>query len=822
MLPLEGRRARRLLLARAVEEADTTGKLISPVEREQAGRAALHAVAGPHSPHAPDAGRYLDERARRILEIVNNRDPRTAALQRSEPWERHLGWGLPLLALALGALLERIDNPGQVNMLSPPLLGFLLWNLLVYLGLLIAPLVRRHRPAGGPGGLASALRDWLGHRTAAPRARSNVRGAVAARFRQHWWDVAGPLEGWRIAQILHASAAAWAVGVGLSIVLGGLVREYRVGWESTLLDLSQVHALLSFLFAPVVALLPVDGFTIAELERMHFRSGAAVGQAEAREWITLYLGLLALVVFVPRTLLAVWAAVRRRWMARTLRVDLADSYYAELLARVSPARVVVAWAASGPRAHAIMARLWSEASAEPLDAGSRVTPLRTDEGDELSVWELVPVSVPQDAQDDDIDSGSGFEQLPLPDLDVPGPSAQTQAEGGTGTAARAPTGLPALAAQPARWLGRLRTWWEPRETPAATAPQRMEADLWVLALHTPEALRELLPRVRALSRPVLLLHAGDEDQEDALREAADLERLPFELLALRADAACWAWEPDLHDALRRHLPQHKAPGVHRLLATWQTRHEERMQQSMRLVAEPLLQAARDVQDIASGPLSLRRLVSAGEREASQHAREDAMHKLMERLATAQAQAWAEVRYLYGLPPMAVHQEEAQHPADRFVLRQSVDAPQAGMAGAASGAAAGAGIDLMTGGLTLGAAAALGALIGGGAGFLGAALKNRGAPGAGSQVQLSDEMLQALCEMAVLNYLGVALRDRDPQATDVPGAWRSEVVAVVEGRSQLLAGLWDKARQSPPDVALPGTLAGQLGEIVREVLARLRG
>jgi hypothetical protein len=39
-----------------------------------------------------------------------------------------LAWALPLLALVAGGLIE---NPHQVNLLSPPLSAFLLWNFLV-------------------------------------------------------------------------------------------------------------------------------------------------------------------------------------------------------------------------------------------------------------------------------------------------------------------------------------------------------------------------------------------------------------------------------------------------------------------------------------------------------------------------------------------------------------------------------------------------------------------------------------------------------------------------------------------------------------------
>lgn len=799
-LTLDARRARRLLLAQAVDEVDTQGRLLSEVEREQIERMALHEVAGPHPAHAPDAERYLDERARRVLETVDKRDPRIAALQRSEPWQRWLGWGLPALALMAGLLLERIDNPGQVNMLSPPLLAFLLWNVVVYLVLLLRPLWARRRGAG-PGGLASAVRDWLGHRSP-PRSGRNLRGAVATRFRLHWWRVAGALEGWRIAQILHLSAAAWAVGVGLSIVIGGLVREYRVGWESTLLDLPQVHALLSVLFAPVVAVLPVEAFTLEQVERMHFRSGAAVGQAEARHWITLYLGLLALLVVVPRVLLALWSAARRRWLARALRIDLGERYFTEVLARVSPARMVLAWTAGQASARELMRRLWSEAGAQWQD-GARVQPLQTGRGDELVVWEAPPLAAP-------VPPGEGGEAVGAGRPEVSAPVAPRE------EAAATPTRLPA------RWLGRLQAWWEPVRLAPVPIAQAAEADLWLVAVGAAGQLSALLPQLQRLPRPVLLLDAsGDAEETQALQHLAESARLPFEWLDLHASAGCWAWEEPLRAAIARHLPLYKAAGAQRLLQAWQARHEERLQQAMRVLADPLLQAAREAQDLGSGPLSLRRLVHTGDREAGHLAREQAMATLLGRLAQAQEGSWMQLRSLYGLAATAAPPRSAG-PDERFVVRQGIDAPQAGMAGAASGAAAGVGIDLITGGLSLGAGAALGALVGGGAALVAAAFKNRSAPGGATQVQLSEDMLQALCELALLQYLAVALREGEATGGEVPAAWRSEVVAAVERHRTALQRIWDKARApGGPETTLPGALSGQLEAMARELLARLR-
>ncbi|MES2481177.1 MAG: DUF3482 domain-containing protein [Pseudomonadota bacterium] len=808
-LSLEGARARRVLLVRAIEEVDTKGQLVSAVEREQIERAALQAVTegpsvfgatGVAATRAPDAARFLDERARRVLEVVARRDPATATLQHAEAWQRRLAWVLPLLALFLGVALDRIDNPRQVNMLSPPLLAFIGWNLCIYLALLVQALRGWRRGPGQGTSRGLAWLDWLSQ----PRGRG-VPAAVAARFHAQWWRVAGALEGLRLKQVLHASAAAWAVGVGLSIVVGGLVREYRVGWESTLLDLPQVHAVLRTLFAPVVALLPIDGFSQDDLARMHFASGAQVGQGEARHWIALYLGLLALMVVIPRCALAVGAKLRRAWRGRAVTLPADDPYFTEVLARVQPARVQLAWMAADATLRALMLRLWGEACAHasetPAAPGAPWRLLRSDKDDELSVLEWVPAV-----------------------------SAATAAAAAAPAAAASPSG----ALRPlGHWLARL---WRPHASAqgqGADAPAP-PGDLLLLALDTAAQLESLQPILRTASGPVLLLVGpGAPERGAAIRTTAAALHLDFELLDLSAHAGCWAWEAPLHQALTRRLAPHQASGMGRLLRTWQARHEARLQEAMTLLAAPLWQAAGEVEDVADGPLSLRRLVSSGERGASQHARQLAMTTLLLRLADTQERALAQLRRLHGVSegPLGGVQPGVDL---RFTVREAVNAPQAGMAGAASGAAAGATIDLMTGGLTLGAAAALGALVGGGAGWVAAAWKNRSAPNGAPQLQLSDDMLQALCEMALLQYLGVAMRGHD-MASPVPADWRSEVVTAVEARRNTLQGIWAAARragydagrssarvdaQEPPQ-GPQAELAGLLAAMAREVIARLR-
>ena len=775
ILHLDEPSARQLVLVRAIEDVDTQGKLVSGVEREQIERDALAAsrqVAG----GVVDFGEYLQQRARRMLAAVDNRNPRIAALQQGESWRGWVLAGLPLAACVLGAAIDRIDNPQQVNMLSPPLLGVLAWNLAIYLFLLVAACVPRLRGGGAP---LAAVQRWVagvpGQRT------GRLRSDVLSRFHQHWLQAAGRQQSLWWKQLLHLSAAGWALGLAFSIVLGGVVRAYRVGWESTLLEVGQVHAFLSVLFAPVVALLPFEPFSIADLQRMAFASGADVGAGEARRWVWMYVALLFVLVIVPRVALALWTAWQRRRLGRAIRIDLREPYYVQVLARVSPARVTLGLVAADPQARDVLMRMLREVAdqAPPRD-GSPWTVLGTARGDVLRLFE-VP---------------AGF-QPPAPRVTAPA---------GGGAAAQA-------------WLqdllGRFRTAQRVQERDAVQGALA-DTDLLVLLPAGTGDLQEATRLLHWVAQPALVLVPGEE----ALYRAA-VQRLGLaaEVLPLARSTAHWMCDPVLLDAAAARIASSKRAGFDRLAATWKDRNAVRFAEAMRLVAAELVRAARDTEDVGSAPVSLRQLVSAAERDAAQRAREGARNALLKRLRAGEGAVFAELVQLHrtGTPL-------APLPASRmdsgFTEQHTLHSPQAGMAGAATGAAMGAGIDLMTGGLTLGAATALGAMIGGAGAYAAAAWRNRGSATGQPQVQLGDELLETFAESLLLAYLTVAHRGLKDAEGEAPAGWRGEVVAAVAARREELGGLWQQARAAADGGAAVAPLARELEGIARGLLARV--
>ncbi len=747
--------ARRLLLARALEQGDREGRFVGLPEREQADAQAIAEAGDPALGQPLDERRYLLSRAGRITGLLAGRQPALAGLQHPPAWQAWLAWGLPLLAFAAGALVDRIDNPKQVNLLSPPLLAFLLWNLAVYVVLAVLAL-RGPRAPGEP-----LLRRWPAMR---PRS-GGVRADVLLRFQQAWWSAAGALEGQRWRAVLHGAAAAWALGIAASIVLGGLVREYRVGWESTLLDLPQVHAFLRVLFAPAVALLPVEPFTQAELARLHFGSGAGIGREEARRWVGLYVALLVILVVLPRLALAAWAATRQRILARRIRDELADPDYTEVLGRVRPARIVVGIAGAGAGPHPLET-CWLQMAERglPAVAGEPWPVLRSVRGASLQVRPWRPPGAPPAA--------------------APGP-----------------------------WGRRGRG--APERMPASGVPHVLVA---VADANDAAPGADWLAQAAA---PVLVIATGGS--EAALASQLRQHAAPAKVLAA-ADLPTWREDERLLLALQSLLPPYLAPGLQRLRESWREGASRRFDAAMQVLAEELVQAAADAQELPSQPLGMRQLVVRGEREASAEARRQAFGTLLSRARERRAATDARLLTLHALPGLAAATLVEERLPQRFRVEQAVHEPQAGLAGAAGGAAMGAAVDLATGGLTLGAASALGALIGGGAALAAAAWKNRGTGQGVAVVAFGEEMLDAFARGALLRYLAVVHERRaGPQDAQ---RWAEAVDAACANEQEALRAAWRRVRgegEASPSSAEPAAeLAQRLRGLAAQLLESLGG
>lgn len=204
-------------------------------------------------------------------------------------------------------------------------------------------------------------------------------------------------------------------------------------------------------------------------------------------------------------------------------------------------------------------------------------------------------------------------------------------------------------------------------------------------------------------------------------------------------------------------------------------------------------------------------------------RDKAMAALIERHNVSIASTTRQLLSLHKLDAREVARIN-ERVRDHFAVRAPVDKAQAGLLGAVvSGAATGLGADLMAGGLTMGA----GALVGGVVGALtmaGAAWGfNLGTDRNHPTVRFADEFLQTLLTSSVLRYLAVAHFGRGRGnfvEGEAPAFWQEEVERAVHEHAGDGTALWRLARTDPDTDEVEAQLENVLIRITRSTLERL--
>ncbi|PWF48876.1 DUF2868 domain-containing protein [Massilia glaciei] len=319
--------ARDVVLVRAIESMDQKHEVLSDDDRMYASRSARELAQWQASDSKAELTQdhFLQQRAEQILKRLSERTPAMAAFLHRPSGLGVLPWALAWLALALGAGLDRIADPHRVDLLSAPLLGIIGWNLLVYLGLVLAMLIPATRGGWASQGL---LQRFSGGKAALPRKMPSVLTAALAHFVAEWSELSARLTRARLARTVHLCAAMFGLGAMLSLYARGLFSQYSVGWESTFLDAGQVHAILSMLFAPATFAFNIQPFSVADISSLHFsQTATAVGGAR---WVHLYAATLLLIVVLPRMVLAGVAHWRARQLVRNFPLDLTQPYFRKL------------------------------------------------------------------------------------------------------------------------------------------------------------------------------------------------------------------------------------------------------------------------------------------------------------------------------------------------------------------------------------------------------------------------------------------------------------------------------------------------------------
>ncbi|WP_317203278.1 DUF3482 domain-containing protein [Janthinobacterium sp.] len=325
-----------------------------------------------------------------------------------------------------------------------------------------------------------------------------------------------------------------------------------------------------------------------------------------------------------------------------------------------------------------------------------------------------------------------------------------------------------------------------------------------------------------LGKPVVVLlnqmgppRPSGEEQAEQLRWREHLRQHPIvrDVLALDAFARCWVHERVFYEAVGKLIETSRQAGYARLFATWEASNATRFYAAMQLTARQLLAAAQDSEPVETESKTLLKsaLKVVGLGKGGEQQRQDkAMSTLIARLNLSIGKTTGQLLALHKLDPSEAGKINARV-RENFVVRAPIDKAQAGLLGALiSGAATGLSADLMAGGLTLGAGALLGGVVGA-LTFAGAAWGfNSSTERSAPTMQFSDEFLRTLLLASVLRYLAVAHFGRGRGnfvEGEAPAFWQEEVERAVAAHHQELGGIWKAIRAeegaSKASVALQG-------------------
>ena len=326
--------ARDVVLVRAIESSDTGYAVLSEDDRMYASRSARELAQWQAADSKSDVtfAHFLQQRSEQILKRLAERTPAVKPILKGSGGGSLLAIGLPLLALVAGALLDRIADPHRVDLLSAPLLAIIGWNLVVYLCILVWAIIPGKKT--GWAGAATLRRMSVGS-AKLPRKLPTALANGLTRFMADWTELSAKLSRARLSRTVHLAAAAFALGAIISLYARGLTLQYGAGWESTFLDASQVHQILSIIFAPALFFFPLQGFTLADVEALRF-TGTTLAGSGAR-WVHLYAATILLLVVLPRCLLAIAYQLRASKLCRNFPLDIEQPYFRKLSAQVGNA-----------------------------------------------------------------------------------------------------------------------------------------------------------------------------------------------------------------------------------------------------------------------------------------------------------------------------------------------------------------------------------------------------------------------------------------------------------------------------------------------------
>ena len=313
------------LLVRAIEGEDAGGLALTAEDRQYATSAALSAAPIGENASRRDTAAFVARRAQLALQRLTSRYPTLDRVRTLSRWPAWFSWGVPALAFVIGISANVLEG-ARLNILAPPLLAMIAWNIVVYLVSLVRTVGRSIKGRAGQDRPLPHWLEWIVRPAAARLAGQPTLERGVARFGRDWASAAGPLTRARANRTLHFSAAMLALGILAGMLLRArYTAEYSAGWAGTWAGAeNEIAVFLKIVLGPASAL---TGIALPSPEALRQLRG---GGENAGNWLILWAVTAGLFVIVPRLILAAMQAARAGMLARSVPVPN-DFYLRSLL-----------------------------------------------------------------------------------------------------------------------------------------------------------------------------------------------------------------------------------------------------------------------------------------------------------------------------------------------------------------------------------------------------------------------------------------------------------------------------------------------------------
>ncbi len=329
---------RNILYVQALEEADEQESVIPGADRRMASSEAGAPL--PSTINHRQEDEFFANRAEFLLAKLSGKFPAVAKwLSRGTTSARFglIALAVILVAAAIGFFTNELGPPGRVNILHFPLIGILLWSLIVYLFELF--LLFSSKRQRFDSGIVHGLVNLLNKRQEKPVSEDNpeeqmVAGATAV-FENRWRQFLFPIWGAKVKSLLHLTALTLAAAAIAGMYVKGLGNEYTAVWQSTFFEKGeQLRPVLKTVLGPAAAISGGEIPSGTELDEIHLSAKNPEETGEnASRWIHWYAITIGMFVILPRLILCLIWNVKAGSLSRNIPFrETSKRYYERLLA----------------------------------------------------------------------------------------------------------------------------------------------------------------------------------------------------------------------------------------------------------------------------------------------------------------------------------------------------------------------------------------------------------------------------------------------------------------------------------------------------------